>query len=136
MSWRAYVELLQSVFARYYAGSLGRPWIRTPEAARTDALYRLAVSVAAPLLLVTAILIACTKKLVPELFSGRTSGLVFAGAFLLIGLSVNLALNAAFGDATDLAESYDKPRTRAELVFEIVSWVSIAGYVLSILLLL
>jgi hypothetical protein len=135
MIWQVYIELLQSMLARYYSSSLARPWIRSQGAARTDALYRLAVLVAAPLLLVTALLIVCAKWLFPQLFPGRTSGFAFAGAFLLIGPAVNVTLNAAFGDMAELAESYVEPRTRAELVFEIVSWASMLGYVFSLLLL-
>lgn len=137
--WTAYDDVVNAAFLRLYASSLGRPWVKNLTVARSDAIYRLSIGVAAPIVLVLAILIGFLKYLFPNVLSGHTAGYLFVGEFAVVGLSSLFILNRKFDVCSELADRQaltPRPRTLADWAFDIISWVSIIGYVVALYLLL
>jgi len=135
-SWRVYSETLEAVFRRTYVSSLGRPWVNSPAAARTDAIYRLSVGAAAPFLFALAILIALLKEWLPSLLPGRLAGYLFVAGFVIVGLATYVILNRKFDgyEMSEAATREDRPLTRGEWWFGIASWGSIFGYIVLLVL--
>ncbi len=130
-SWKAYSDILETVFRRFYASSLGRPWINSPAAATADAIYRLSVGAAAPFIFALAILIGSVRSLFPNLLPGRLAGYLFAAGFVVVGLATYVALNRKFEgyEVPDESSREDRPLTRGEWWFGLASWASIVGYI-------
>lgn len=135
----AYSAVLELTFRRFYASSLRRPWLRGRASAYSDAIYRLSIEVAAPYLLVLAVVIGLLESLFPNLLPGRSAVYLFAAVFVSAGISTVFALSGRFKryvETPEIVLGDEVPRTRGEWLFAVVSFSSILGYVLAALLLL
>ena len=130
-------ESLTSLFLRFYAKSLTRPWIDDPSEACSEATYRLSILLAAPVVVVDSMAVAVCRALFPTVFSRLVTFLTFAAGFIVVELIAQSALSdrfSAYASRPDAAKQFDKPRSTGEIAFEICCWASTALYIRILLL--
>ena len=131
---KAYVGFLESMFLRFFASSLVRPWLRSPSAAYSDALFRVSIGVAAPFVCLVAILVLSTKATVPDLLPGRSAFFIVLTVYGALSPATYFTLDPRFRHYVETPERVrndgEKPRTRGEVLFELVSWLCALGSVI------
>jgi hypothetical protein len=128
--WMTYVEMIEGVFARYYASSSARPWIKSPEAACDDAIYRMSILIAAPFVLATALLELLFMKVDPTGLLRRYRAVLFTGGFLITSGAVYFALRSMF-DSYSSEAHMSRSGVPSELILELVGGACIFGYVVT-----
>jgi hypothetical protein len=125
------------MFLRFYNTSLKRRWLKDPESACQDAVYRMSILVAGPLELVAGSLIFSIEKISGANWSRGTTAFVYIGCFLIVQLISQRTLKEKFlsyGDTPNVARQYDRQKSLADLMAEIVCFLSIVGFFLIVLL--
>jgi hypothetical protein len=130
--WQVYRKALERMFFRYYAGSIARPWIKTPESACNDAIYRMSILVAAPFVLCVAIcglLLIIFDPLGPI---ARQRAAVGVGEFILPNIFTYFILRSLFSNCTPTAQSTRNggAERKSDFVIDVVGGASVLGYVI------
>jgi hypothetical protein len=130
-------EILSRMFLRFYNTSLKRRWLKDPESACTDAIYRMSILIAGPLEFVGGSLIFAIEKISGANWSRAISAIVYVGCFLIAQLISQGTLKEKFlrySDTPDVARQYDRQKSLTDLTVEIACFLCILGFLLLILL--
>lgn len=125
--------ILRSIFLRCYATSLGRPWLKDAKSAFDDARYRLSIPLAAPFVVLIAVVVLVVRTIDPSLFSSRTAALFICSSLVIGGIGAYLMLGRYFGSCSEEPESalqFNQPISAAEVALQVVLWMCVVAYCL------
>jgi hypothetical protein len=125
--------MLEAMFRRYYSWSIGLPWVSTPERATYNAIYRMSIIVAAPVVLLVSLLELLLIYANPLGLLGRNRAVVLAGSLGIASLVVYSLLLRMFRDYAPAVLNQDKDvDTIQDWILDVVGWLCIAGYIVAI----
>jgi hypothetical protein len=119
------------MFLRFYAASLKRPWIKSPQSAFDDARYRFSVPLAAPFVALTAALSVVVRRTSPETVSARAAVIIICVSLVAAGLLVFLILGRLFSDlrkTPEIAARFEQSASKREIVVQVMLWSCVAMY--------
>jgi small neutral amino acid transporter SnatA (MarC family) len=119
------------MFLRFYAASLKRPWIKSPQSAFDDARYRFSVPLAAPFVALNAALSVVVRHTSPATVSARAAAVIICVSLVAAGLLVFLILGRLFSDwrkTPEIAAPFEQPMSKWELVVQIALWSCVVIY--------
>jgi hypothetical protein len=123
--------ILRTLFLRYYAASLKRPWIKSPLSAFDDARYRFSVPLAAPLVALTAVLSVVVRHTSPDALSARAAAIIICVSLVAAGLAVFHILGRLLSDwrsTPEIAARFEQPVNKWEIVVQVGLWSCVAMY--------
>ena len=123
--------ILRTVFLRFYAASLKRPWIRNPQSAFDDARYRFSVPLAAPFVALTAIRSVVERRMRPDALSARTAAIVICVSLVSAGVTAFHILGRLFSDwsaTPEMAQDFAQPVSKREIVVQVALWSCVVMY--------
>lgn len=116
------------LFVRFYSKSLTRPWIKSADAARSDATYRMSVLITGPFMVVIATALLIMKYSHVADFTRQELAIFVGTVFAVLSLSILAILNRMFGRYSETPETAaanaNSSRSARDLVFEGVCWAS------------
>jgi hypothetical protein len=124
------LSIVPALYSQYFQSSAKRPWNRTTQATRTDAIYRLSVTLSAPILAVVATIDLVVKVTVPGLGNTRWPIIAFAILLFVISTAMYLYLDSSLFDEPenrtfDVATILGKP---GDSVVELLGIICIGVY--------
>jgi hypothetical protein len=122
---------LRTVFRRFYAASLNRPWIKSPESAFDDARYRLSVPLAAPFVALTAVLVVVVRQTSPDALSARAAAIIVCVSLVAAGVAVFCILGRLFSDwrtTPEIAARLEQPVSQWEIIVQVFLWSCVVMY--------
>lgn len=127
-------KLIRTWFLRYYASSLQRSWLKSPEAAFGDARFRITISLAAPFILPFGIVSVVLRQAFPLSFSHQSMA-VFYGMGVVIGNLATYFALLRFGDlvrAPDIARNFSELESSSEIALRIFCGCCVVAYIVLI----
>lgn len=125
--------ILRAMFLRCYATSLGRPWLKSAGSAFDDARYRLSIPLAAPFVVLVAVVTLIVRSVNPAVLSGRMAALLICFSLILGGLGTYLVLGRLFKsclETPEVALQFDQPMNTSEIILKIALWMCVGVYCL------
>lgn len=123
--------IVRTIFLRFYAASLNRPWIKSPRAAFNDARYRLSVPLAAPFVAASGVAVVELRRFAPMMLSHRTRCVLICGSLVLAGVVVFIVLGRIFCEYLETPElvlSFNEPVSLIEIGVQVVLWICVVSY--------